>query len=67
MPTGGSYYKREIPFNGIINKTWDDIEIKAFIRAMFFPPFVGALYKYQNKYYECTSMQSYRRLKRTLN
>lgn len=38
-----SYYKRELPYGGVINERWDDLAIRNFIRAMIFPPFEGAI------------------------
>ena len=38
-----SYYNRKIPYDGIINKNWDENLKKRFVRAMFFPPHKGAL------------------------
>jgi methionyl-tRNA formyltransferase len=43
QPEGGKYYKRILPNNGYINTSWDDAKIDRFIRAMYFPPFKGAL------------------------
>jgi methionyl-tRNA formyltransferase len=35
----GSYYKREVPFNNIIDKNWTDDFKKRYIRALYYPPF----------------------------
>jgi methionyl-tRNA formyltransferase len=37
-----SYYRRELPNNGVLNFGWDDDKIERFIRAVSFYPFVGA-------------------------
>ena len=38
-----SYYPRKLPNGGFIDPTWDHERIDRFIRAMFFPPFKGAM------------------------
>ncbi len=35
----GSYYKREVPFNNIIDKNWTNDFKKRYIRALYYPPF----------------------------
>ena len=35
----GSYYKREVPYNGIIDKRWTIDKQERFKRALYFPPF----------------------------
>ena len=40
-----SYYPREVPNNGYIDPSWSREKIDRFIRAMYFPPFRGALAK----------------------
>jgi len=45
MASGGTYYPRALPFDGIIDESWDEARADAFIRAMHFPPFRGALLK----------------------
>lgn len=42
---GGKYYKRILPNDGYIDPSWDENKIDRFIRAMYFPPFRGALLK----------------------
>jgi methionyl-tRNA formyltransferase len=34
----GSYYKRGVPFEGIINNDWDEEKKGRFIKAIYFPP-----------------------------
>lgn len=41
----GTYYKRGVPFDGVINSTWGDEFVKRFIRAMHYPPYPCATYK----------------------
>jgi len=43
-----SYYPRKVPFEGYINPNWDLKMIDRFIRAMYFPPFKGAMLKLNN-------------------
>ena len=38
----GSYYKREVPYNGIIDNEWNKRQKELFVRAMYFPPHPGA-------------------------
>lgn len=44
----GSYYPREVPFGGYVNPGWDRERIDRFIRALYFPPFKGALVRMPN-------------------
>ena len=39
----GSYYKREIPYNGIIDNNWTLKQKELFVRAMYYPPYPGAI------------------------
>lgn len=39
------YYKRELPYNGIIDPLWSQDKRERFIRAMYFPPHGGAILK----------------------
>lgn len=55
----GSYYPRKLPFNGIINPDWDIKRIDRFIRAMYFPPFKGALAEIHGRSYEISSIAQY--------
>ena len=43
-----SYYPRQVPFGGRINLSWSRDEIDRFIRAMYFPPFKGAIVRLVN-------------------
>jgi methionyl-tRNA formyltransferase len=45
QPAGGSYFSRQLPFDGYVDPTWPNAKIERFIRAMYFPPFVGARLK----------------------
>jgi len=59
MPEGGSFYRREIPFAGIIDHSWSDEKIALFIRAMFFPPFKGAVAKFNETEIEIDTFDQY--------
>lgn len=59
MPSGGSYYTRNVPFDGIINNSWSIDKIDAFIRAIFFPPFKGAMLVKNGVKFECSNIQDY--------
>lgn len=43
-----SYYPRKVPYEGYIDPNWDLQMIDRFIRAMYFPPFKGAMVKLNN-------------------
>lgn len=60
MPPGGSYYPRSLPFGGFIVESWDEVRIDAFIRAMHFPPFKGALLKRGDLSLEVDSIEKFR-------
>jgi methionyl-tRNA formyltransferase len=38
-----SYYSRNLPFDGYIDPSWTLDKVDRFIRAMYFPPFKGAI------------------------
>jgi len=38
-----SYFGRKVPFGGYINPSWSADQIDRYIRAMYFPPYKGAL------------------------
>ncbi len=67
MATGGRYFNKTIPFNGIIDPTWDLDFTEKFIRGMFFPPHTGAKLKINDSYYECTTIQDYMQLQNKLS
>lgn len=52
----GSYYKREIPYNGIINNEWSKKQKELFVRAMYFPPYPGAILIKNNNYITINSI-----------
>lgn len=60
QPKGGSYYSREIPFGGEIDPRWDEVRIDRFIRAMYFPPFKGAITRVNEREHEVSSIAEYR-------
>ena len=62
MLPGGRYFGRDMPFNGIIDPTWDLAFIERFIRGMFFPPHAGAKIKIGDRYFECNTIEDYHRL-----
>ncbi|HXN89017.1 MAG TPA: methionyl-tRNA formyltransferase [Methylocella sp.] len=45
QPPGGSYFSRQLPFDGYVDPRWPESRIERFIRAMYFPPFIGARLK----------------------
>jgi len=62
MPPGGRYFGRGIPFDGVIDPSWDLEFIERFIRGMFFPPHSGAKIKIGDRYFECNSIEDYHKL-----
>jgi len=60
MPSGGKYYTRSVPYDGIIQSNWSLKKIDAFIRAMFFPPFKGALLEINKDLKECSTIEDYK-------
>jgi len=55
----GSYYKREVPWRGYIDLKWSRAKIHRFIRALYFPPFKGAILKYKNNKIEFLSPEDF--------
>lgn len=54
-----TYFPRKIPYEGLINPLWNEEKIDAFIRAMYFPPHLGAQIKKNEKLHEVTSLDEY--------
>ena len=59
MPNGGTYYPRALPFNGVINTSWNEKKIDHFIRALFFPPFRSAQLKLGNEFIEIDTLERF--------
>lgn len=59
MSEGGSFYRREIPFAGVIDHSWPEDKIALFIRAMFFPPYKAALAKFNEIEIEIDTFEQY--------
>lgn len=57
--SGGSFFDRKLPFNGIIDPTWDRSQIDRFIRAMYFPPFPAASYCVEGIQYSISSIEDF--------
>lgn len=57
-----SYYGRSIPYDGIINPSWDEEKIERFIRAMHFPPLEPARLIVDGTIHMITSMEAYKRV-----
>lgn len=62
QPVGGNYFKRQLPFDGIIDHDWPDDMKERFIRAMIFPPFKPAKCFFNENEYFITSFQEYKEL-----
>jgi methionyl-tRNA formyltransferase len=59
MPNGGRFFRQGLPFDGMIDTSWNADQIERFIRAMFFPPHLGATIKIHGTPYECDSYEKY--------
>jgi len=57
-----SYYPRQVPYDGYIDPSWDEVFIERFIRAMYFPPFPPAVVKIKGREYKVKSMSDYKKL-----
>lgn len=66
MPPGGSFFSRKVPYEGKIDPAWDDARVDRFIRAMFFPPFKGAVLDVAGREMEVGSLEEYHRAKALL-
>lgn len=58
-----SYFKRAVPHGGIIDPTWDLRRVDAFIRALYFPGFRGAMVETHEGLREVTSVDELVRLR----
>ena len=59
------YHFRNMPFDGIMDESWDDSQKDRFIRACFMPPFDPALcISPSGKRYLVQNMDEYRELRR---
>ena len=57
-----SYYPRKLPYNGLIDLSWDNDKVDRFIRAMIFPPFDPAKLILNNKIHMVTTLNQYNQL-----
>ncbi len=59
----GSYFPRSVPYGGVIDRSWSETTIARFIRAMYFPPFRGAVVEMEDgREVEVDSLETYRTL-----
>jgi methionyl-tRNA formyltransferase len=63
QPKKGSYFPREVPYGGYIDLAWDRERIKRFIRAMSFPPYKGAILKFNSDGHEVKTYSEFLTLK----
>ena len=59
----GRYYNKEKPFGGIIQPSWSDDQIDRFIRAMYHPPYLPAVYIKNNKSYTVNTFEEFKQLR----
>lgn len=52
----GKFYPNILPFSGEIDINWDNDKTERYIRAMFFPPFKPAVFKWDFKTFEINSI-----------
>lgn len=57
-----SYFRRQVPYHGMIDPTWDERRIDAFIRALEFPGKPGANLQTRTGCVEIRSIDQYRHL-----
>lgn len=57
----GTFYANKLPFNGLINPKWTELEVRRFISAMFFPPHDPARMIYKNESYYFSDIAEYKR------
>jgi methionyl-tRNA formyltransferase len=58
-----TYFPRKVPFNGVIDPSWSRGQVDRFIRALYFPPFKGAVVRLQDgEEREVSSIDDYDRL-----
>jgi methionyl-tRNA formyltransferase len=62
MLRGGNYYPRKVPYDGLIDVSWSPVRIESFIRAMYFPPFKGAILNHQGREMEIENFEQYHKL-----
>lgn len=62
QPEGGSYYNRQLPFDGKIDPAWPLDQVDRFIRAMIFPPFAPAILEINGQVHQVASIKTYKRL-----
>ena len=59
--SGGRYYERKLPFEGLIAKSWDEAQVERFIRAMHFPTFPMARMETECGLVEIPNLAEWRR------
>ena len=62
MPKGGHYYPRKVPFGGIIDKNWTEVQIESYIRAMYFPPYKSAILIHNGQEIEIDNFEQYKKV-----
>ena len=59
QPDSGSYFGRNLPFDGVIDPSWELDRVDRFIRAMYFPPFPGAKFSTAQGMVECRTFADF--------
>jgi len=55
----GNYYKNQLPFEGRIDPTWNMEQVNQFLKAMYFPPYTGAVVELNGKEYIVNNLDEY--------
>ena len=59
----GSYHKRAVPHDGLIDPAWSDEQIDRFVRALYFPPYPPAQIRIGEHLYDVETFSDYQALK----
>ncbi len=59
QPGNGSHFARKLPWGGRIDPHWSREQVERFIRAMYFPPFTGAVIEIDGQDHEVNSIEEY--------
>lgn len=58
----GNYYSNNLPYDGKIDIEWDLEKVSRFLKAMYFPPYTGALLEYKKYKQNIHTIDEYIRL-----
>ena len=58
----GRYYNKNKPFNGIIQEHWNSLQIKQFIKAMYYPPYKPAIFIKNNVKHLVSTFKDFKKI-----